>query len=105
MSATMLAMVVLAGACWVVRVFAIVILPAERLPRRVRDGLDLLPPAVLAALVAVETEYAMSGGGLVALMVLAAVVGMGVVARVTGSLVLAIGLGLGAALFIDLVVL
>ena len=60
---------------------------------------------MLAALVAVETEYAMSGGGPVAVMVLAAVVGMGVVARVTGSLMLAIGLGLGAALFIDLVVI
>ena len=105
MSSAMLAMVALAGACWVVRVFAIVILPAERLPRRVRDGLDLLPPAVLAALVAVETQSAMRGGGLAAVLVLLAVAAMGVLARITGNLVATVGLGLAAALVIDLVVL
>ncbi|MET0998515.1 MAG: AzlD domain-containing protein [Marmoricola sp.] len=105
MTTPLLAMVALAGACWVVRVFAIVVLPAERLPRRVRDGLDLLAPAVLAALVAVETDSAMSGGGFVAVVVLVAVAGMGLAARLTGSLVLPIGLGLGTALLLDLVIL
>ena len=105
MTTPLLAMVALAGGCWVIRVFAIVVLPAERLPRRVRDGLDLLAPAVLAALVAVETGSAMTGGGLAAVVVVAAVTGIGLVARLTGSLVLAIGLGLATALLLDLVIL
>ena len=106
MSSPLLAMILLGGVCWLVRVFAIVILPAERLPSRAREGLGLLAPAVLAALIAVETQSAMSGGGaLVALLTLGAVMTMGVAVRLTGSMPLAIGLGLGAALLIDLVVL
>ena len=106
MSSPLLAMILLGGVCWLVRVFAIVIVPAERLPSRARDGLGLLAPAVLAALITVETQDAMSGSGvLVAGLVLAAVMTLFIAVRLTGSMVLAIALGLGAALLIDLVVL
>lgn len=106
MSTPLIAMLLLGGACWVVRVFAIVILPAERLPSRARDGLGLLAPAVLAALITVETQDAMSGdGSLVAGLAVVSVVTMFVAVRLTGSMVLAIAVGLGAALLIDLVVL
>jgi len=99
-----LAMVVLAAVCWLLRVLLIVLVPAERLPARVRDGLGHLPPAVLAAMVAVETHAATRGGSPgTAALVLGAVLVIALAVRLTGSLALAVSLGLGAALLIDLV--
>jgi branched-subunit amino acid transport protein len=47
-------MVVLATASWVLRAGFVVLVPASRMPAGLRDGLQHLPPAVLAALVAVD---------------------------------------------------
>jgi branched-subunit amino acid transport protein len=103
---TVVAMVALGAVCWVFRILLIVLVPAERLPRRVRDGLGHLAPAVLAALVAVELDSVAGGDDpLTAALVLASAGLVAVAARLTGSLTLAIGVGLGAALLIDLVVL
>jgi branched-subunit amino acid transport protein len=45
---------VLAAACWLVRVMFIVFVPAERLPGRVTAALGHVAPAVLAAHVSLE---------------------------------------------------
>jgi branched-subunit amino acid transport protein len=105
MSTALATMTLLAVVCWVFRVLFIVVVPAERLPEGARRALEHLAPAVLAALVAVETESTMSGGdALTGLFVLLSVLAIAVAVRLTGSLPLAITLGLGAALLIDLVV-
>jgi branched-subunit amino acid transport protein len=100
------AMVLLAAACWLFRLLLIVLVPAERLPARVKDALTHLAPAVLAALVAVETDAAAAGSGATAtVVVLGALLAAGLAVRLTGSLLLAIGIGCGAALVLDLLVL
>jgi branched-subunit amino acid transport protein len=105
MSHALVVMVALGAGCWLLRVLGVVVLPA-RLPDRVREGLDLLGPAVLAALVAVGTGSAASGAdALTAGLVLATVLATGLVARLTRSLGWAIGTALVGTLLIDLAVL
>lgn len=104
MTTAVLAMVGLAAASWVLRILFVALVPARQLPERVQEALGYLAPAVLAALVAVETASAMSGGDtLVALLLLLVVVIIVTVVRLTGSLLLAVAVGLGAALLLDLV--
>jgi branched-subunit amino acid transport protein len=105
MSTALAAMTLLAVVCWVFRILFIVVVPAERLPERARLALEQLAPAVLAALVAVETDSTIRGGdALTGLLVLLSVLAIAVAVRLTGSLLLAITLGLGAALLIDLMI-
>jgi len=103
---TVLAMILLATACWVLRVLFILVIPADRLPGRVRSSLAHLAPATLAALVAVETDALLRGAslGVTAYVLVAVAVTAAAVSR-TGSLLLAIGISTGAALILDLVVL
>jgi branched-subunit amino acid transport protein len=97
-------MVMLAAVCWLFRVAFVTLVPAERLPAGLRAGLENLAPAVLAAIVAVEVVSmigdATSGE---ALPLLAAVAVTGVVARLTRSLSIVCGVGLGLVLLLDLV--
>ncbi|HYO40991.1 MAG TPA: AzlD domain-containing protein [Nocardioidaceae bacterium] len=100
---TVVAMVALAAACWFLRILLIVLVPADRLPARVRRALGHLAPAVLAALVAVEADATAAGSDAVtAAMVVGSLLLAGLAMRATGSLLLAIGVGIGAALAIDL---
>jgi branched-subunit amino acid transport protein len=100
------AMLLLAGVCWLFRIVLIVLVPAERLPSQAKEGLAQLAPAVLAALVAVETDAAAHGSGAMATaVVVGALVAAGLAVRLTGSLLLAIGIGAGAALVLDLLIL
>jgi branched-subunit amino acid transport protein len=102
----LVAMLALAVACWVMRILLIVLVPAERLPERLRDALGHLAPAVLAALVAVETDDAAHGSDpLVAVLVVGSLAIAGLAVRLTRSLLLGIAIGAGAALAIDLLVL
>jgi branched-subunit amino acid transport protein len=58
MSESIIAVLCLAAACWLLRV-TFVLVPAEKLPAAVRRSLDQMAPAVLAALATVEiTESA-----------------------------------------------
>lgn len=99
----LLAMLALAIGSWVMRALFIVLVPAERLPEAVRESLTHLAPAVLAALVAVEVAGATHGLDLVGVLVMLGAVALaGVAARLTGSLGLAVFIGLGAALVLDL---
>ena len=100
----LLAMACLAGASWVLRAMFIVMVPAERLPQALRDALTHLAPAVLAALVTVEVAGAADGLDPVRVTLLVGAVLLAAVAvRVTGSLGLAVAIGLGAALLLDVV--
>ena len=53
MSESIIAVLCLAAACWLLRV-TFVLVPAEKLPAAVRRSLDQMAPAVLAALATVE---------------------------------------------------
>lgn len=103
---TVVAMLLLALACWVMRTVFVALVPAERLPQTVRDGLQHLPPAVLAALITVELLDATQGLPLSALgVILGTVVLAAVAARRTGSLALAVAIGSTGALVVDVLML
>lgn len=103
---TVVAMLLLGAVCWVFRIALIVLLPADRLPPGVRRGLGHLAPAVLGALVAVEADAAASGSDPVtAALVVGSLLLAALAMKVTGSLLMAIAIGTGAALAIDLLVL
>ena len=100
----LLAMACLAGASWMLRALFIIVVPAERLPQVVRDALTHLAPAVLAALVTVEVVGASAGLEPIRLVLLVGSVLLAAVAvRLTGSMGLAVAIGLGAALLLDVV--
>jgi branched-subunit amino acid transport protein len=99
-----LAMVALGAVCWVMRALFIVLVPAEVLPSSVREALTHLAPAVLAALVATELVGAADGlDAARTAVLLVAVVLAGLAVRLTGSGGLAIAIGLGAAVLLDVV--
>jgi len=99
-----LAVVGLGLGSWLLRALFIVMVPADLLPRALRDGLTHLAPAALAALVAVEVAGASRGLDLArTLVLLVSVAVAGLAVRLTGSVGLAVTIGLGAALVIDLV--
>jgi branched-subunit amino acid transport protein len=95
---------VLAAACWLVRVMFIVFVPAERLPGRVTAALGHVAPAVLAALVSLELAGLVPAGapaaGLASLCCIAAIAA---VAYRRPSLTVSAGLGIASVLLIDLV--
>jgi branched-subunit amino acid transport protein len=96
----------LAAVCWVLRIMLVVVVPARVLPQRLRDGLEHLAPAALAALVVVDLDATVRGDPpLTAAALVVATVAVALVVRRTGSMPLAIALALGIALVADLVVL
>jgi branched-subunit amino acid transport protein len=102
----LVAMLLLGAVCWIFRIMLIALVPADRLPRTVRQALGQLAPAVLAALVAVDADAAARGSDvLTAVLVVGSLVMAGLAVRLTGSLLLGIGVGIGAALVIDLLIL
>lgn len=101
---TTAALVALAASCWLFRVLFIVLVPAERLPPAAHRALGHLAPAVLAALVTVETDAAVRGADLLGGgFVVAALLLVALVVRRTRSLTWAIGVALAAAVLLDLV--
>jgi branched-subunit amino acid transport protein len=96
----------LAAACWLIRVAFIVFVPAERLPGRVTAALGQVAPAVLAALVSVEMVGVLRAGAPAAgFASLGCVVAIAAVARWRPSLTVSAGLGLVAVLLIDLLLM
>jgi branched-subunit amino acid transport protein len=103
---TIWTMLVLGVACWFARVLFILLVPADRLPRRVRRALGCLAPATMAALVAVEADTAAAGGSLLVVAAVLATAAAGFyLARRPRGLLLTVGLGTTVALLLDLVVL
>ena len=97
-------LLLLAAASWLIRLSFIVLIPARRLPKRVTAALGHTAPAVLAALVSVETVAGLGhDDGVVQLAVVASLLAIAVVATRRANPALTAGLGMGAALLIDLV--
>jgi branched-subunit amino acid transport protein len=98
------AMVLLAAACWAMRALFVLVVPADRLPARLQHGLAQLAPAVLAALVVAELAGSAQGAPpTTALVLVGSMVLAALVVRRTGSLGLAILIGLAGALVVDVV--
>ena len=99
----LLAALLLAAVCWVLRVLLVVVVPADRLPGSVQDALQYLAPAVLASLVTVELVDAVHDTPLLpAVFMLAGIAVAAALVRRTGSLALAVGIGAAVALVVDL---
>jgi len=97
----LLAMLALGAISWVLRVTFVTLLPADRLPARLRDGLEYLPPAVLASIVAVElTTLVRDAEPLDVTILLAAAAAIGWTAHRTRNLSLACALGVAVVLLL-----
>jgi branched-subunit amino acid transport protein len=83
-------------ATWLLRVGFITLVPAGRLPERVRSGLDDVGPAVVAALLVTYLAHGRGVHGLVLADVLATFVAVGVAWR-TRSLSVTVVVGVTAA--------
>jgi branched-subunit amino acid transport protein len=103
---TLAAALLLAVACFVLRVLPVAVLPADRLPTTMQESLHYLAPAVLASLVTVEMVDAVRATALLPSLLM--VVGMALAALLvhrTGSLALTVGVGATVALVVDLLLL
>lgn len=102
----LLAALLLAAVCWVLRVLLVVVVPADRLPGSVQDSLQYLAPAVLASLVTVELVGAVRDTEAIpALSMLGGMAFAAALARRTGSLALTVGVGASLALIVDLLLI
>ena len=101
---TLIALLALGAASYALRAVLLCVVPVERLPARVRSGLEYLAPAALAALVTAEVQASVAGAEITTTVaVLATVAVIALAVRVTRSLPLAMAIGLAGALLIDLV--
>jgi branched-subunit amino acid transport protein len=99
----MIAMLLLGAVSWVLRIAFITLLPGDRLPARLRNSLEYLAPAVLAAIVAVELIALVRHAAPVdAVVLLAAGAVIGLVAYRTRNVSIACALGVGAVLILTL---
>jgi branched-subunit amino acid transport protein len=102
----LLGVLALGLACWVLRVLFVLVVPADRLPPIVAEGLRHLAPAALASLCAVELTGALHGTSAPSAMASVGVVGAAaVVALVTRSMSWTVLAGIAAVLAVDLVLL
>jgi branched-subunit amino acid transport protein len=100
----LVAVVLLAAASWLVRLSFIVLVPAHRLPRRFTAALRHVSPAMLAALVSVQTVGVMRGESATSgLAVLGCLAAIAAVARRRPSLTVSAGLGIAAVVLLDVV--
>ena len=96
------ALLAVGAVSWILRIAFVTVLPADRLPARLRDGLEYLAPAVLASIVAVELVALLRDTNpLDATPLLAAAVLIGIVAYRTRNLSLACLLGVATVLAVD----
>ena len=96
-------LLLVATSCWLLRLTFIVFVPRERLPARFTNTLGQAAPAVLAALISAGVVQAIRGDRQdVQVVAVGCLVGIAAVAAARRSLALSAGLGLAAALLIDL---
>ncbi|TCO45607.1 branched-subunit amino acid transport protein [Kribbella antiqua] len=99
----MIAMLLLGAVSWVLRIAFITLLPADRLPARLKSGLEYLAPAVLASIVAVElVALVRDAQPADAGVLLAAGAAIGIVAYRTRNVSIACALGVGVVLILGL---
>lgn len=97
------ALALVAITCWVFRIVFVVMVPADRLPRRIRRSLTYLAPAVLAgAAVAALTTTVTPTDPRGSVLALAAMIMVGLVAWRWRNLNLTVVVGLVAVLVTDL---
>jgi branched-subunit amino acid transport protein len=102
----LVSMLVLGAVCWAFRIAFVTIVPAERLPPKVRTSLEHVAPSVLAAIVAVDlVDLLRPAASVQAATLLLASILTGVVAYRTRNLSVVSGLALAVVLVLDLVVL
>lgn len=94
-------LVLAAATTWLLRVSFITLVPAARLPDRVRRSLDDVAPAVMAALVVTHLSHGAGPAGLVSTDAVAALVAAAV-AWSTRSLAWTAAAGVGAAALLRL---
>ena len=98
----MIALLALGAASWVMRITFITLLPADRLPARVRYSLEYLAPAVLASIVAVElTAFVRDAEPVDVPILLGAAAVIGWTAHRTRNISLACGLGVVVVFLLD----
>ena len=98
----LLALLTLGAISWVLRITFTTVLPADRLPARVRNSLEYLAPAVLASIVAVELISLTSDADPAnAALLLAASATIAWVAHRTRNISLACALGVAVVLLLD----
>ncbi|WP_158291006.1 AzlD domain-containing protein [Kribbella antiqua] len=96
-------MLLLGAVSWVLRIAFITLLPADRLPARLKSGLEYLAPAVLASIVAVElVALVRDAQPADAGVLLAAGAAIGIVAYRTRNVSIACALGVGVVLILGL---
>jgi branched-subunit amino acid transport protein len=99
----LLAMLALAVLCWLFRISFVLLVPPDRLPARVQEGLTYLAPAVLGAIATVELIGVVSAAEPTGSVLSIAAVGLvAVVAYRFRNLSLTVLVGLLAVLAIDL---
>lgn len=99
----LIALAAVAAAWWVFRITFVLLIPAERLPARVKEGLTYLAPAVLAGIAAVEMTSVLSPADVTGSAL--AIAAMGLVALVAyrfRNLSITVAVGLIAILALDL---
>ena len=102
---TVSVLILLAVSSWLLRIALIVIVPASRLPPRLRAALHHLVPALLASIVAVHLTETLRTPSAVAPLVTTAAAGvLAVVAWRTRSVPLTMGLALVLVAVLDLVI-
>ena len=96
----------LALACWGLRITCILLVPADRFPRSVSRALELLAPAALASICAVEVSQAVRGDSLPGAAGGLAVVGLAaLVATRSRNAAWPVLIGLSGVLLLDLLLL
>ena len=94
----------LAAASWLARLTFVVLIPAQRLPTPFTAALSHVTPAVLAALVSVETVGVMRGeSAAAAAAVLGCIAVIAAVARRRPSVLYSVALGIAAVVLLDVV--
>lgn len=96
----------LALACWGLRISCILLIPAERFPRSVSRALELLAPAALASICAVEVSQTVQGDSVVGATGGLAVVALAaLLATRSRNAIWPVLAGLAGVLLLDLVLL
>ena len=97
------AVVALGLVCWVLRATFVLLVPADRLPAVVAEGLQHLAPAALASIIAVELISVLDASNPAStVQALGVVAAAGTVAMLTRSMTWTVLAGIVAVLVVDL---
>jgi branched-subunit amino acid transport protein len=105
-STDLMSLLLLAAACWALRLAFVVLVPADRLPARLARALQHLAPAALASICAVEMTGALDPADLGSTTASLAIVAVAAAVAVrTRNMTWTVLSGVAAVLLVDLVLL